>query len=117
VTYAVVEDLKLSLSRKPAHFRNREGAKPKHTTKVRKLGGDEPKPVFKAKSINNVLTVLRRMLVIARKRGLIATVPEIDWLKVPPDEFDFLDSRRRTACLPPWMRSGARWFSWRSAPA
>lgn len=58
---------------------------------MRKLGGDEPKPTFKAKSINNVLTVLRRMLVIARKRGLIATVPEIDWLKVPPDEFDFLD--------------------------
>jgi integrase len=31
------------------------------------------------------------MLVIARKRGLIAAVPEIDWLKVPPQEFDFLD--------------------------
>src|ERR1043165_1235498 len=38
VTYAVVEDLKLALSRKPAHFRNREGAKPKRKTKVRKLG-------------------------------------------------------------------------------
>jgi len=32
------------------------------------------------------------MLVIARKRGLIAMVPEIDWLEVPPQEFDF--SRR-----------------------
>lgn len=31
------------------------------------------------------------MLVIARKRGLIATVPEIDWLRAPPQEFDFLD--------------------------
>ena len=43
------------------------------------------------KSINNVLTILRRMLVIARKRGLSAVVPEIDWLKVPAQEFDFLD--------------------------
>jgi hypothetical protein len=42
-------------------------------------------------TINNALTIVRRMLVTARKRGLIATVPEIDWLKVPPQEFDFLD--------------------------
>lgn len=77
VTYAVIEDLKLALSRKPAH--------------ARKENNDEPRPTLKAKSINNVLTVLRRMLVIARKRGLIATVPEIDWLRAPPQEFDFLD--------------------------
>jgi integrase len=77
VTYAVIEDLKLVLSRKPAH--------------ARKEASDEARPTLKAKSINNVLTVLRRMLVIARKRGLIAAVPEIDWLKIPPEEFDFLD--------------------------
>jgi integrase len=91
VTYAVIEDLKLALSRKAAHPRNRDGKKPKSRPRLRSLESQEPKPTFKAKSINNVLTVLRRMLVIARKRGLIATVPEIDWLKVPPDEFDFLD--------------------------
>jgi integrase len=77
VTYAVIEDLKLSLSRKPAHTRKQES--------------DAPRSTLKAKSINNVLTVIRRMLVIARKRGLITTVPEIDWLRVPPQEFDFLD--------------------------
>lgn len=43
------------------------------------------------KSINNHLTVLRRSLVIAKKRELISSVPEIEWLKCPKPEFDFLD--------------------------
>jgi integrase len=43
------------------------------------------------KTVNNYLTVLRRMLVVARKRGLIEKVPEIEWLKVARQEFDFLD--------------------------
>ncbi len=77
VTYAVVEDLKIELARKRA--RNWD-----------KSDITDP-PTLSAKSINNILTILRRMLVIARKRGLIAVVPEIDWLKVPPQEFDFLD--------------------------
>jgi len=42
------------------------------------------------KTVNNHLTVLRRLLVVARKRGLIAVVPEIEWLKAPKPEFDFL---------------------------
>lgn len=43
------------------------------------------------KTVNNVLTVLRRMLEIARKRELIAAVPDVEWLKSPKPEFDFLD--------------------------
>lgn len=43
------------------------------------------------KSVNNHLTVLRRLLAVARKRGLIEVVPEIEWLKAPKPEFDFLD--------------------------
>jgi hypothetical protein len=43
------------------------------------------------KTANNCLTVLRRMLVVARKRRLIESVPEIEWLKAPKPEFDFLD--------------------------
>ena len=78
VTYAVIEDLKLQLSRKPARAAG-------------KGDSDEPREPLTAKTINNALTIVRRMLVIARKRGLIQTVPEIDWLKVPPQEFDFLD--------------------------
>jgi site-specific recombinase XerD len=43
------------------------------------------------KTINNHLTVLRRSLVVAKKRGLIATVPEIEWLRAPKPDLDFLD--------------------------
>jgi integrase len=43
------------------------------------------------KTINNHLTVLRRLLVVAKKRGLVDAVPEIEWLKAPKPEFDFLD--------------------------
>jgi hypothetical protein len=35
------------------------------------------------KTVNNHLTVLRRLLIVAKKRGLIEAVPEIEWLKVP----------------------------------
>ncbi len=43
------------------------------------------------KTVNNHLTVLRRLLVVAKKRGLIEAVPEIEWLKPPKPEFDFLE--------------------------
>lgn len=43
------------------------------------------------KTVNNVLTVLRRMLEIARQREVIAAVPNIEWLHAPRPEFDFLN--------------------------
>ena len=44
------------------------------------------------KTINNCLTVLRRMLVIAYKRELLDKVPEVEWLKtLDKPEFDFFD--------------------------
>ncbi|HVV49329.1 MAG TPA: site-specific integrase [Polyangia bacterium] len=43
------------------------------------------------KTINNHLTVLRRLLVVAKKRALIEVVPEIEWLRVPEQDFDYLD--------------------------
>lgn len=42
------------------------------------------------KSVNNHLTVIRRMLVVAKKRGLISVVPEVEWLKSAKPEIDFL---------------------------
>jgi integrase len=42
------------------------------------------------KTANNVLTVLRRLLVLANKRGVLAHVPEIEWLPTTPGKFDFL---------------------------
>lgn len=81
VTYAVIEDFKLALSQTPINTgKTYVGLKldPKST---KTLSG---------KTINNVLTCLRRMLVVARKRGLIEFVPDIEWLKRDHVEFDFL---------------------------
>lgn len=61
INYAVIEDVKIQLSKK--------------------LG---------KKTVNNVLSVLRGMLTLASKRGLIAGVPKFDWLKPPPPTFRFL---------------------------
>jgi integrase len=79
VTYAVIEDLKLALAKTPNANTEIEGQeKPK--SEIRYLS---------QKTINNCLTVLRRMLSIARKRGLIAAVPEVEWLRPPKPDFDF----------------------------
>ena len=43
------------------------------------------------KTINNFLTILRRILAVAADWGKIKSVPHVRWLKVPPPEFDFLD--------------------------
>src|SRR5262245_15515723 len=48
------------------------------------------KPGLSKKTVNNHLTVLRRMLMVAKKRGLIESVPEVEWLRAPKPEFDFL---------------------------
>jgi integrase len=42
------------------------------------------------KTINNHLTVLHKLLCVARQWGKLANVPAIQWLRVPPPEFDFL---------------------------
>src|SRR5205823_2476501 len=42
------------------------------------------------KTINNHLTVLRRVLAVAAEWGKLRSVPSVRWLKVPPPEFDFL---------------------------
>jgi integrase len=73
VTYAVIEDFKIALAQT-------QSANTVH--KVRLLS---------PKSIHNILVHVSDMLGVARKRGLIAAMPEIDWIKIPPQEFDFLD--------------------------
>jgi integrase len=42
------------------------------------------------KSINNQLTVLRKMLSTAVGWGVISSVPRVRWLKTPAPQFDFL---------------------------
>ncbi len=77
VTYAVIEDFKIALSKTPTHNVEKaygiKKAQVKGKTTAAKGQPLDAKPVrcLSAKTINNVLTVLRRMLVVARKRGLI----------------------------------------------
>jgi integrase len=82
VTYAVIEDFKIALAQRRINI-----DKSYRKSKI----DPKSKRTLSAKTINNVLTVLRRMLVVARKRGLIASVPEFEWLKNVKPEFDFLD--------------------------
>jgi integrase len=75
--------------------------------------------LLSAKTIQNLLAHLSDLLSRARKREIIASVPHIDWLKLAPQEFDFLDfdeaDRLRAAAEPAWrtmilvaMRTGMR---------
>jgi integrase len=60
------------------------------------------------KTVNNVLATLRRMLVLAAKRGLIPAVPEVEWLRPPAPPFDFLsfeEGERLLAAAPEKWRS------------
>ncbi|MEO8551170.1 MAG: tyrosine-type recombinase/integrase [Kofleriaceae bacterium] len=77
VTYPVIEDLKLALVKKT----------------ISRVAKDklETARTLSPKTVNNCLVVLRRMLVVARKRGLIEYVPDVEWLHAPQPEFDFLD--------------------------
>ena len=77
LSYAVIEDLKLALVKK----------------KITRVDPDKADTArsLAPKTVNNCLVVLRRMLVVARKRGLIEYVPDFEWLKAPQPDFDFLD--------------------------
>jgi integrase len=54
--------------------------------KAQKLGEE-----LSAKTVNNHLTVLRKILDTAREWERLAVVPKVKWLKLPPQEFDFFD--------------------------
>jgi hypothetical protein len=43
-----------------------------------------------AKTVNNMLTVLHKLLFVAQEWGIIPFVPKVKWLKLPPNRFDFL---------------------------
>ena len=56
------------------------------TYKSSKLKGD-----LSPKTVNNHLTILRRILTLSAEWGIISHSPQVKWLKVPVPEFDFLD--------------------------
>jgi integrase len=72
IDYAVIEDLKVALS----ETRN---ARIKREVQM-----------LDPKTVNNMLTALGHLLQVARKRGLVAAVPEITRIKAPLPEWDFL---------------------------
>ncbi|MGA2450479.1 MAG: site-specific integrase [Polyangiaceae bacterium] len=58
------------------------------------------------KSINNYLTIPRKMLSVEVEWEIIKVVPKVKWLKTPPTKFDFLSfeeaDRLVTAADPEW---------------
>ncbi len=68
ITYAAIEDFKNGLP----------------------IDDEEDEDSITGKTGNNILTVLRRLLVLANKRGVISGVPEIEWFLTTPGKFDFL---------------------------
>ncbi len=108
ISYADIEDFRLGLS----SVRKVKALSPKATSvpKVKPLS---------PKTMNNIMMVLHRMLVIAKKRGLRDSVPEFEWLRVAIQEFDFLTydeaERLAKATAPDWramvqvaLRTGMR---------
>jgi integrase len=69
------------------------------------------------KSVNNFLTVLRKLLTVGVEWGHIDNVPAFKWLRVPQQPFDFLDFEERllAGAAPEWrpmmllaMKTGLR---------
>jgi len=82
IDYAAIEDLKIALAKTATQNVSRK--------KDGKPGTRKATKHLSNKSINNALTVLRHVLKVAKKRGLIATVPEIEAYRVPEPDTDFL---------------------------
>ncbi len=58
---------------------------------IEKYKADKLKTKISKKSINNHLTILRKMISVARDWEIIKNVPRVKWFRVPKAEFDFLD--------------------------
>jgi len=57
---------------------------------IERFKGEKIKAELSPKTINNILSVLRRLLAVAKEWGIIAQVPTIKPLKTSPPDFDFL---------------------------
>ena len=58
---------------------------------IKRLIGDLRAMPRSDKTVNNITTVLRTILLYAKEVEILDKVPRITLLKVPPQEFDFLD--------------------------
>lgn len=82
IDYATIEDLKIRLAETLTQNVSRKKDGRPGTRKERRY--------LSNKTINNILSVLRHVLRVAKKRGLVATVPEIEPYRVMEPETDFL---------------------------
>ncbi|WNG25593.1 site-specific integrase [Cystobacter fuscus] len=60
------------------------------TAKIETFKAQKVKEGLSKKSVNNLLTVLRKLLALAQEFGELDVVPKVEWLKAPKPEIDFL---------------------------
>ena len=76
------------------------------TESIEEFKADQLDDDYEPKTINNQLTVLRRILAIAIEWGKLSTIPKVNWLKVREPEFRFFDfdeaDRLITSSSPVW---------------
>ncbi|HEX5749453.1 MAG TPA: tyrosine-type recombinase/integrase [Archangium sp.] len=101
---AEMEDFKAVMRKKKSAARARKAAPTRAA--LRKRNGEEPKPLS-LKTINNVLTVLSKLLAVAEEQRVIEQAPRVRlFAKLPKPPFDFLTfeeaERLSNAAEPEW---------------
>ncbi|WP_426753906.1 tyrosine-type recombinase/integrase [Myxococcus sp. Y35] len=98
---AEIEDFKAAMRKKPAGIPGRKNAPSKDA--LRKGSGVK---LLSLKSINNVLTVLHKLLALAQEQGVLQHVPRVKLFKTDKPAFDFLTfeeaERLLNAAEPEW---------------
>ncbi|RKH64287.1 tyrosine-type recombinase/integrase [Corallococcus aberystwythensis] len=100
---AEIEDFKAAMRKKPAGIPGRKDAPSKDALRKRKGAGGK---LLSLKSINNVLTVLHKLLALAQEQGVLQHVPRVKLFKTAKPAFDFLSfeetERLIDAAEPEW---------------
>lgn len=84
---ADIEQFKSEMSQKLSRARQPRPDASKWA-KLKRYGAEPPK--LSRKTINNALTCLRKMLVVAEEQGVVNHVPRVRLFRSEPTEFDFL---------------------------
>ncbi|QDE69825.1 integrase [Myxococcus xanthus] len=88
IRLAEIEDFKAHMRKKKSAAHKRKDSASKRA--IRKRQRSEPKPLS-LKTINNVLTVLHKLLTLAEEHGVIRQAPRVKpFGKLPKPPFDFL---------------------------
>ncbi|KFE69238.1 Mobile element protein [Hyalangium minutum] len=101
---AEIEDFKAAMRKKPSGARARKEA-PTRAALLKRRGSGGVK-LLSLKSINNVLTVLHKLLALAQEQGVLQHVPRVKLFKTDKPAFDFLSfeeaERMINAAEPEW---------------